>query len=62
MKNPQITEKAIKFLKHEIKNQKIKVISNLRNNLTKILWGVKINIGDENVKKRNVFIKNKRIL
>mgnify|MGYP004482879259 FL=1 len=39
-----------------------KVISHLRNNLTFEKQKIKINIGDENVKKRNVFIKNQRFL
>ena len=38
------------------------VISETRNNLTESNVQSIIYIGDENVKKRNLFIKNKRIL
>ena len=44
------------------KSTKNEVILLKQNNLTKIKRKSIINIGDGNVKKRNVFIKNKRIL
>ena len=43
-------------------NENKKVISFLRNNLTDVAYRIIINIGDENVKKRNVFIKDTRFL
>lgn len=46
----------------ENKSQKYKVISEIRNNFTFFKKSDILKLGDENVKKRNVFIKDKRLL
>ena len=51
-----------RFLKQEIYFKYNKLISKARNKLTNLICRIIINIGDANVKKRNVFIKNKRFL